>query len=52
MSEAEALFATLRQSADLDAIAAIEQLVRDGADHDLCRINALAFATKAVMTNR
>jgi class 3 adenylate cyclase len=44
MSEADPLFATLRQSADADAVAAIEQLVREGKDRDLCRINALAFA--------
>jgi hypothetical protein len=44
MSEADPLFATLRQSADADTVAAIEQLVREGKDRDLCRINALAFA--------
>jgi class 3 adenylate cyclase len=46
MSEADPLFATLRQSADADAVAAIERLVRDGEDRDLCRINALAFAAR------
>ena len=46
MSEADPLFATLRQSADADAVAAIEQLVREGKDRDLCRINALAFAAR------
>ena len=46
MSETEALFGVLRQSADPDCAAAIEQLVRDGADHELCRINVLAFAGK------
>jgi class 3 adenylate cyclase len=44
MSEADSLFATLRQSADADAVAAIERLVREAPDRDLCRINALAFA--------
>ena len=44
MSEAEGLFAILRQSADADAVAALERLVREGADRELCRINALAFA--------
>ncbi len=46
MSEAEALFDILRQSADADAVAAIERLVREGTDRELCRVNALAFATK------
>jgi class 3 adenylate cyclase len=44
--EAEALFATLRQSADPAVVAAIETLVRDAPDRDLCRINALKFATE------
>jgi len=44
MSEREALFATLRQSADADAVTAIENLVCDGRDHQLSRINALDFA--------
>jgi class 3 adenylate cyclase len=47
MSEAENLFAVLRQSADPAAVAAIEQLVATGADHELCRLNALAFAARA-----
>lgn len=46
MSETEALMMALRQSADADVVAAIEQLVRDGSDRELCRINALAFAAK------
>jgi class 3 adenylate cyclase len=46
MSEAEALFQVLRKSADASAVNAIEQLVRDGRDRELCRINALAFAAK------
>src|SRR3569833_260535 len=46
MSEADPLFATLRQSADADAVAAIERLVRDGEDRELCRINALVFAAR------
>ncbi len=44
MSEADGLFLVLRQAADPQAVAAIERLVRDGADRDLCRVNALAFA--------
>ena len=46
MNEAEALFQVLRKSADADAANAIEQLVRDGRDRELCRINPLAFAAK------
>jgi hypothetical protein len=46
MSEADPLFATLRQSADADAVAAIERLVREAPDRDLCRINPLAFAAR------
>ena len=46
MSEADALFALLRQSADEPSVAAIERLVRDGPDRDLCRVNALAFAAR------
>ena len=46
MSEAEALFSVLRRSADPNAAAAIERLVTDGADRDLVRVNALAFAGK------
>jgi class 3 adenylate cyclase len=46
MSEAGPLFATLRQSADADTVAAIETLVREGSDRDLCRINTLAFAAR------
>jgi hypothetical protein len=43
-SETEALFAVLRQAANSDAVGAIERLVEDAPDSDLCRINALAFA--------
>ncbi len=46
MSEAEALFSVLRQSADTDAVATIERLVRDAPDHALNRINALDIAAK------
>ena len=47
MSETESLFATLRQSADPAAVAAIEGLIRDAPDHRLSRINVLDFAAKA-----
>jgi class 3 adenylate cyclase len=46
MSEVDALFTVLRQSADADAAAAIEWLVSNGLDPALCRINAVDFATK------
>ena len=44
MSETDALFNVLRQSADTDCVAAIETAVRDAPDGALCRINALDFA--------
>ena len=44
MSETEALFGVLRQSADPECAAAIEQLVRTAPDPALCRVNALAFS--------
>jgi len=46
VSDTEALFNVLRQSADTDCVAAIERAVRDAPDRDLCRINALDFAAK------
>jgi class 3 adenylate cyclase len=47
MSEAESLFAALRQAAEPDVANAVEQLVRDAPDHALCRINVLDFANSA-----
>jgi len=47
MSEAENLFAILRQSADADAVDAIEIMVKDAPDRALCRVNVLDFAAKA-----
>jgi len=44
VSEAEARFAVLRQSADPASVAAIEATVRDGPDRALVRINAIEFA--------
>ncbi len=44
MSEAQSLFAVLRQSADTDCVAALERLVRDAPDRRLARINVLEFA--------
>jgi class 3 adenylate cyclase len=46
MSETEALFTVLRQSADAASAAAIERAVRDGSDRELGRINVLDFAAK------
>jgi class 3 adenylate cyclase len=46
MSESENLFSMLRRSADANAVAALETLVRDGEDRALSRINALDFAAK------
>jgi class 3 adenylate cyclase len=46
MSEAKNLFPLLQQSADPDIVGAIEKLVRDAPDRDLCRVNVLDFAAK------
>ena len=46
MSEGQALFAVLRQSADADAAAAMERLVGSAPDCDLCRVNVLDFARR------
>src|SRR5271156_4545766 len=46
MSETEALFNVLRQSADADSVAAIERAVSEAPDRELCRINVLDFAAK------
>ena len=46
MSEAQNLFAALRQSADAAATDAIELLVREGQDRDLNRINVLHLAAR------
>jgi Family of unknown function (DUF5939) len=46
VSETEALFGVLRQSADGRCAAAIEGAVANAPDHELCRVNALAFAAK------
>ena len=45
-SETEALFSVLRQSADGDAVTAIEALVRGAPDRALNRVNVLDFACK------
>jgi hypothetical protein len=46
VSDTEALFGMLRRSADPACAAAIESAVAEAPDHELCRINALAFAKK------
>jgi class 3 adenylate cyclase len=47
MSEAKALFDVLRRSVDPRAVEAIEDLVQNGSDRALCRINVLDFAAKS-----
>ena len=44
MDETQSMFAALRQSSPDQVVDAIEQLVREGNDRELARINALAFA--------
>ena len=44
MTEARTLFTALRQTADPKAASAIERLVDQGLDRELCRVNALDFA--------
>jgi hypothetical protein len=46
MIESRSLFGILRQSADADCVTAIERLVADASDHQLSRINVLAFARR------
>jgi class 3 adenylate cyclase len=45
-SETNTLFNSLRQSAKAKPVSAIEKLIEDAPDRELCRINALAFAAK------
>src|SRR6202166_4774351 len=47
MSEIQAQFAVLKQTADPAVADAIERLIRDGKDHELNRINLLDFAARA-----
>lgn len=44
MSDSDPQFALLRQVADPRIAEAIERLVRDGSDRELCRVNVPAFA--------
>src|SRR5438132_3767574 len=43
-SEAQGLFAVLRQSADPETVAEIERFVAEASDRELCRVNAIDFA--------
>src|SRR6267142_5495511 len=45
-TETENLFSALRQSAKPKPATAIEKLIKDAPDRDLCRINVLAFAAR------
>jgi class 3 adenylate cyclase len=47
MNEAGNLFTLLRRSADPEAAGAIEELVRNAPDRDLCRVNVIDFARQA-----
>src|SRR5258708_7085326 len=46
MDDAQALYKVLRQSADAEAVAAIERLVKSGDDREPCRIHVLDFAAR------
>lgn len=46
MTETETLFGALRKSADPKIVDAIETLIGDGADRELCRVNVLSFAAQ------
>jgi hypothetical protein len=46
MSEADTLFAALRQSTGDDVVAMLERMVRNAPDHALNKINALDLAAK------
>src|SRR5665213_1240205 len=46
MGDAESLFPVLRRTAEPGAVAAIAELVANGSDRDLNRVNTLAFARK------
>jgi class 3 adenylate cyclase len=45
-SETNSLLKALRQSAKPNPVSAIEKLIQEGPDSELCRVNALAFAAK------
>src|SRR5437588_8141074 len=45
-SEADGLFTVLRQSADPETVAEIENFVAEARDRELCRVNAIDFAAR------
>ncbi len=46
MNDTVPLFAALRNSADPQVVAAIEALIDEGTDRQLCRVNLLTFAAQ------
>ena len=46
MSDVQALFAVLRQSADADTVAAMVRLIGTAPDADLCRVNVFDFSRR------
>ncbi len=46
MTDTKPLFESLRNSADPQVVAAIEGLIADGSDRELCRLNVLSFAAR------
>ena len=46
MSDTKPLFDALRNSADPTVVAAIETLINDGTDRQLCRVNVVSFAAQ------
>ena len=45
-SEAQGLFAVLREASDQATVAAIERFVSEAPDRALCRLNVLDFAAR------
>src|SRR5215469_8937330 len=45
-AETENLFSALRQSAKSKPVSAIEKVIQNGPDRELCRVNTLAFAAR------
>jgi Family of unknown function (DUF5939)/Adenylate and Guanylate cyclase catalytic domain len=46
VSDTKPLFDALRNSADPQVVAAIEALIREGTDRQLCRVNVVSFAVR------
>jgi class 3 adenylate cyclase len=49
MSDLTALFGVMRQTADGKSVDAMEHLIREGTDRDLCRVNVLDFASASAV---